>query len=157
MVVRLSVAAILLIASASAVAAQENMCGDLPIGPLLPSPADIQKKSPADADAAQRDAFLDIKRWQGSLKTYRDCLNASADTDNREIGEAERSDKPDTKKIDKLHADSLNLSHAWDASVDEEEQVVNQFHALQTAYCSRGDVNGASCPNQQKAGQAGAR
>jgi hypothetical protein len=146
MLKELTMALAIVAVSAGAVAAQDNLCGDLPIGPVLPSPADIQKKSPADADAAQHGGFLDIKRWQGSLKAYRDCLNATDDTDRREIGEAQRSDKPDTKKIDKLNAAIGNLKQAWDASVDEEERVVNQFHAMQVAYCSRSDVDRASCP-----------
>jgi hypothetical protein len=147
MLAKLSVTAFVVIAWASAAAAQD-MCGDLPIGPVIPSSADIQQKSPADATAAQRGAFLDVKRWQAALKSYRDCLNATVDTDKRELGEAQRGggDKTDTKRIDKLTADLIGLGHAWDASVDEEERTVNQFHALQVAYCGRSDVNRASCP-----------
>jgi len=145
MLAKLSATAVVLIAWANAAAAQD-MCGDLPIGPVIPSPADILKKSPADAAATQRGAFLDIRRWQGALKSYRACLNATEDTDLREIGEAQRSDKPDTKKIDKLTAERTDLGHDWDASVDEEERVVNQFHALQVAYCGRNDVNRSICP-----------
>jgi hypothetical protein len=146
MLAKLCIAALVLIASANVVAAQDDMCGDLPIGPVIVAPADILKKSPADADAAQHGAFLDIKRWQRSLKSYRECLNAAVETDKREIGEVQRSDKPDTKKIDKLKQALDALGPAWDASVDEEERVVNQFHAVQVAYCSRNDVNRAVCP-----------
>jgi hypothetical protein len=146
MLAKLCVAAVVLIASAGAVAAQDDMCGDLPIGPVIVAPADVLRKSPADADAAQHGAFLDIKRWQGSLRSYRECLNATVETDKRDIGEIQRSDKPDTKKIDKLKQALEDLGHAWDASVDEEERTVNQFHAVQVAYCSRTDVNRAVCP-----------
>ncbi|HEX4156886.1 MAG TPA: hypothetical protein VHY79_00285 [Rhizomicrobium sp.] len=146
MLAKLTVTAAVLIAWATAAAAQD-MCGDLPIGPVIPSAADIMKKSPADAVAAQHGAFLDVKRWQGALKSYRDCLNATVSTDKRELGEAQRGgDKTDTKKADKLTSELANLGHAWDASVDEEERVVNQFHALQVAYCGRGDADRASCP-----------
>jgi hypothetical protein len=146
MLAKLCVAALVVLASANVAAAQDEMCGDLPIGPVIPAPADILKKSPTDADTAQHGAFLDIKRWQGSLKSYRDCLNATVDTDNRDAGEIQRSDKPDTKKLDKLKQALDDLKHACDASVDEEERVVNQFHAVQVAYCSRTDVNRAVCP-----------
>jgi len=147
MLAKFSLAALVVIAWTGTAAAQEFLCGDLPIGPVIPSPADIVKKSPADAEVAQRGAFLDIKRWQGALKSYRDCINASDDTDKRELGEAQRGgDKTDQKKIDKITAAITDLGHDWDASVDEEERVVNQFHALQVAYCGRTDVNRASCP-----------
>ncbi len=145
MLARLAATALILIASAGAVAAQD-MCGDLPIGPVIASPADILRKSPADAAASQHSTFLDIKKWQDALKSYRQCLTASANTDKRDLGEAQRSDKPDTKKITQMQDAVTGLGHAWDASVDEEERVVNEFHALQVAYCSRNDVDRASCP-----------
>jgi hypothetical protein len=147
MLAKLSVTALVLIAWAGAAAAQDNMCGDLPIGPVIPPAIDIQKKSPAGAAAAQRGAFLDIKHWQGALKSYRECLKATVDTDKRELGEAQRGgDKTDIKNAGKLTSELADLGHAWDASVDEEERVVNQFHALQVAYCGRTDVDRASCP-----------
>jgi hypothetical protein len=146
MFVKLMATTIFLLASTGVVAAQE-MCGDLPIGPVIPSATDIAKKSAADAAAAQRGVFLDVKRWQGALKSYRDCLNATDNTDRRELGEAQRGgDKTDTKRSDKLTAEITDLRQAWNASADEEERVVNEFHAMQTAYCGRMDVDRASCP-----------
>lgn len=145
MLARLAATALILMASAGAAAAQD-MCGDLPIGPAVASAADIQRKSPTEAAAAQHSAFLEIKKWQDALKSYRQCLGADADTDKRNLGEMERSDKPDTKKITQMHDAITALGHAWDASVDEEEQVVNEFHAMQVAYCGRKDVDRASCP-----------
>jgi hypothetical protein len=142
---KLSVAALLLVASAGTALA-DDMCGDLPIGPALPSPADIQRKTPAEAAEAQRGAFLDIKKWQESLKSYRECLNATVSTNKRDLGEMQRSDKPDQKKITQLQDSQTELGHMWDKSVDEEERVVNEFHAVQVAYCLRKDVDRASCP-----------
>jgi hypothetical protein len=148
MLARMSVAMAILALSAISAAAQDNMCGYLPIAPEIPSAADMTQKSPADAAAARHGAFLDIKRWQGQLKSYRDCLNATADTDQRKLGEAQRSDKPDKDKMAKLQADMTNAKHAWDASVDEEERVVNQWNAAGTAFCLRADVDHASCPKR---------
>jgi hypothetical protein len=146
MFVKLMATTIFLLASTGVVVAQE-MCGDLPIGPVIPSAPDIAKKSAADAAVAQRGVFLDVKRWQGALKSYRDCLNATDNTDRRELGEAQRGgDKTDTKRSDKLTAEITDLRQAWNASADEEERVVNEFHAMQTAYCGRKDVDRASCP-----------
>jgi hypothetical protein len=146
MITKLAVSVFVLIAGAGAAAAQGNMCGDLPIGPVIPSATEIQQKSPAGAATAQHGAFLEVKKWQYALKSYRDCLNASVNSDKRELGELQRGDKPDDKKVTALQGELTDLQHAWDASVDEEERTVNQFHSLQVAYCGRNDVDRASCP-----------
>jgi hypothetical protein len=138
--------ATILMAAGGGAAGAQSMCGDPPIAPAIPSPADIRSKSPTDADAAQHGAFGDIRRWQVALKSYRDCLNATIDTDKRDLGEAARSDKPDKKKMDQLQQEITASNQAYDSSVDQEEKVVNEFHAVQVVYCSRNDVNRASCP-----------
>jgi len=145
MLAKASVALLVLALSGSGAAAQA-MCGDPPIGPVIPPPAEIAQKTPAQAAAARHNAFMDIKTWQGALKSYRDCLNATVDTDKRDLGEAQRAEKPDTKKIDKLKQEMTDSGHAWDTSVDDEEKVVNEFHAVQVAYCTRSDVDRATCP-----------
>jgi len=139
---------VLLLAGSAGSAAADNMCGDDPIAPAIASPAEEQAKSPADAAAAKHGAFQDIRHWQGALKSYRDCLTASIDTDNRQIGESQRSDKPDADKIKKLQAEITNLNKAYGISTDEEERVVNEFNALSVAYCTRTDVDKASCPKR---------
>ncbi|HEY6578241.1 MAG TPA: hypothetical protein VIY09_02885 [Rhizomicrobium sp.] len=135
-------------ALSSAGAGAQEMCGELPIAPELPSVADMQQKSPADAAAARHGAFADIRRWQGQLKSYRDCINATVDTDKRNLGEVQRSDKPDAKKTAKLQQEITDSGHAWDASVDEEERVVNQWNAAGTAFCLRTDVDHSTCPKR---------
>lgn len=134
-----------LFASGAPAAAQE-MCGDLPIAPAILSPAEMSRRPPADALAAMHGAFAEMKRWQGDLKSWRDCLNATVKSDKRDISEAQHSDKPDKDKIAKLETALTNVNHLWDSSVDDEERVVNEFHAAQTAYCSRKDVNVSICP-----------
>jgi hypothetical protein len=141
------VGVLLLVASASGAAA-DNMCGDEPIAPAIPGAADIAKKSPVDAAAAKHTAFQDIRRWQTELKTYRDCLDATSNTDKREVGEAQRSSKPDKDKIADLQKEIAGDSHAYDATTDDEEKVVNDFNALSVAYCSRADVDRTSCPKR---------
>lgn len=145
MVARWSVVFVALMLSGGGAVAQQ-MCGDPPIAPAIPSAADIRDKSAADAAAARHGAFMDIKRWQGSLKSYRECLNATVDSDKRLLGEAQRADKPDKNKITKLQQEITNSGHAWDTSVDDEERVVNEFHAVQVAYCTRTDVDRSACP-----------
>jgi hypothetical protein len=145
MSMKLRVALALLIASTCAAAAQE-MCGDAPIAPVIPSAVEIRARTPADAAAARHNAFAEIRRWQGALKSYRDCLNATIATDKRNASEAAHSEKPDKDKIAKFNEEITASNHAFDASVDQEEKVVNEFHAVQVAYCTRKDVDRASCP-----------
>lgn len=145
MLVKLGAAGVLLMALTCGAAAQ-SMCGDPPIAPVIPSPAEMRDKPPADAEAARNAAFRDIKRWQGALKSYRDCLVATVNTDKRNIGEVARSDKPDQDKIARFQKEIGASNGAYDASVDEEERVVNQWNAAGTAYCLRSGVDHASCP-----------
>lgn len=145
MSVRMSLAFALLVASAGAAAAQE-MCGDPPLAPVLPSVADMRGKSPTDAATARHGAFAEVRRWQGSLKSYRDCLNATITMAKRDAEESARSDKPDKDKIAKWNEEITAVNHAYDMSVDQEERVVNEFHAAQVAYCMRRDVDVSSCP-----------
>lgn len=142
---RLRLALALLIASTGAAAAQE-MCGAPPIAPVLPTAQEMHTKSPADAAAVRHSAFADVRRWQGALKSYRDCLNATIATDKRNASEVVRDVKPDKDKIAKFNAEIVASNHAYDVSVDQEEKVVNEFHAAQVAYCSRKDVDVSTCP-----------
>lgn len=145
MLAKLGVAGAFLIALTSSAAAQ-GMCGDPPIAPVIPSPVDMRDKPAADAEAARNAAFRDIRRWQGALKSYRDCLVATVNTDKRTIGEVARSDKPDMDKIARYQKEITASNGAYDASVDEEERVVNQWNAAGTAYCLRKGVDHATCP-----------
>lgn len=142
---KICIAFAFLIASAGAAAAQE-MCGDPPLAPVIPTAADIRARTPADAAAARHSAFADVRRWQGSLKSYRDCLDATISQDKRDAGESARSDKPDKDKIKKWNEEIVAINHAYDVSVDQEERVVNDFHAAQVAYCMRKDVDLSTCP-----------
>ncbi|HEY5046498.1 MAG TPA: hypothetical protein VII49_00570 [Rhizomicrobium sp.] len=141
----LGVGLIVLVASAGGAVA-ENKCGDEPIAPEIPGVADMKQKPPMDAATIRHGAFLEIRRWQGSLKSYRDCLVAMENTDKRLAGEAQRSDKPDADKIKSFQQEMSDAAHAFDASVDEEERTVNEFHAAQVAYCTRSDVDRSPCP-----------
>jgi hypothetical protein len=136
----------ILIASAGSAAAQDNMCSDPPVAPAIPTAADINKDTPQAAAEAKHQAFLDIKNWQGSLKSYRDCLDASITTNTRLVAEAQQNSKPDKDKIAKLQQQIDAANHAHDISVDDEERTVNEFNAVRTAYCLRNDVDRASCP-----------
>jgi hypothetical protein len=145
MLQKLGLAGAVLIALTCGAAAQ-GMCGDPPIAPVIPSPADMRQKPAADAEAARNAAFEDIRRWQGALKSYRDCLVATVNTDKRNMGEVVRSDKPDKDKLASFQKEIDASNRAYDTSVDEEERVVNQWNAAGTAYCLRSGVDHATCP-----------
>lgn len=139
------VAAFSLMATAPAWA-QLDSCGDEPIPPALPSASDIMQKLPLDAQKAKHQAFEDVRSWQGALKGYRDCLTSAIDTATRQKQEAMGAQKPDQDKIKNLQSEIDAANHDYDKSTDTEEGVVNDFHALSTAYCSRTDVDKATCP-----------
>ena len=127
-------------------AAAQDMCGDLPIAPDILSATEMHARPPAEALTAMRSAFSEMKRWQGDLKSFRDCLNASINTGSRDISEQQHSDKPDKDKIAKLQASLKKVNDLWNSSVDDEERIVNRFHAAQTAYCTRSEIDRAICP-----------
>ena len=145
MLKRSGLAFLMLLAFGGAAAAQ-SMCGEPPIAPVIPAASEMKQKPPADAASARHNAFADIKRWQGSLKSYRDCLNATITTDKRDLYEDARATKPDKDKMAGIQRETKASNDAFDASVNEEEKVVNEFHAVQVAYCTRTDVDVSTCP-----------
>ena len=119
-------------------------CGSAPIAPALATGAEIKQKSPADAAAAKHDAFVEIKNWQTDLKTYRACVVNVGNDAKRQIPQLDP--KKDADKIKRYQDQAKAANHAYDETVDMEERVVNEFHAVQAAYCGRADVDKSSCP-----------
>ncbi len=119
-------------------------CAGEPIAPAFSSAADIQHASPVAAAAAKHDAFIEIKNWQRDLKTYRDCLTGITNMDKRQVVGLDPN--KDADKIARIQAEAKAATHEFDATVDMEEKVVNEFHAIQAAYCARNDVDKSSCP-----------
>jgi hypothetical protein len=119
-------------------------CGSAPIAPALPSVAQMNQKSPADAQTAKHDGFIEIKRWQDELKTYRACMTNVSTQDKQKISQSDP--KKDADKIKGMQDEMANANHEYDASVDMEERVANEFHAIQAAFCARSDTDKSSCP-----------
>ncbi len=142
---RIGLGLVLAILSAGPALAQES-CAGAPIPPVLPTVADIQSKAPAAALAAKHGAFEDIKRWQGDLKSYRDCLDASTNSEKRALANEQQATKPDKDKISNINGQMAATNHDYEVSVDTEEKVVNDFHAVTVAYCGRSDVDKSTCP-----------
>jgi hypothetical protein len=135
-----------IVASAGPALAEGESCGELPIAPAFPTVAEMQQKTPAAALAAKHSAFEDIKRWQQDLKSYRDCLDALTNSQKRDLQNAQAASKPDKDKIKGIQDAMTQTSHNYDVSVDTEEKMVNEYHAVQVAYCGRTDVDRSSCP-----------
>jgi hypothetical protein len=135
---------VLALAGTVATPALAQSCGSAPIAPALASAAEIKQKSPADAEATKHDAFVEIKNWQADLKTYRDCVTNVSNENNKQA--AGLDPKKDADKIKQLQSQAKAATHQYDATVDMEERVVNEFHAVQAAFCARSDVDRSSCP-----------
>lgn len=133
-----------LVCAGMATPAVAQSCGGEPIAPAFASAANIQHAAPAAAEAAKHDAFVEIKNWQRDLKTYRDCLTGLTNMDKRQLVGLDPN--KDADKIAGLQAEAKAATHKYDATVDMEERVVNEFHAIQAAYCARNDVDKSSCP-----------
>jgi hypothetical protein len=137
---------LLVLAATAGGAYADNRCGDEPIAPLIPTVAEMKAKTPAEAATSRHTAFLEVRKWQSDLQSYRNCLNAAVAEDKRKLGEAQRSDKPDKDKIEGIQKDMTSTGAAYDSSVDEEERIVNDFHGALVAYCARQDVDRSACP-----------
>lgn len=108
----------------------DSACGPTPIAPAIPTAASIAGKTGDDASKIKHEAFVQVKAYQGTLKPYRDCLmKQSADT------KATIDTAKDDSAKKAIQAKMDDMQKAYDKSVDDETQVVNDFVALQTAVC----------------------
>lgn len=146
MLKKLSLAAAMSFAMA-APAFADSECGDEPIPPAIPSAAEIGQMAPAAALKAKHQSFVDLTTWQKTaLKDYRDCLDADENKTKRDRMDAASQSKPDQDRLKRLDGQIAGDEQASSHSVDTEERLVNDWHALSTAFCSRADVDKASCP-----------
>jgi len=147
MLKKLGLAAVISVAAAAPAWAQSSNCGGEPIPPDVPSVAALGQMSPADAQKAKHQAFLDVTSWQkNGLKDYRSCLDADENQAKRDRANAASQSKPDQDRIKRIDAQIADDEKANTRSTDTEEHVVNDFHALSTAFCARPDVDKSSCP-----------
>jgi hypothetical protein len=146
MLKKLGLAAVISVVAAAPAWAQSS-CGGEPIPPAIPSAAELGQMTPAAALKAKHQAFLDVTTWQKSgLKDYRSCLDADENQTKRDRASAAQQSKPDQDKIKRLDGQIADDEKASARSTDTEERVVNDFHALSTAFCARSDVDKSSCP-----------
>ena len=141
---KIGLAAVMVTMFAAPALAGNGSCGSMPVPPAMPSADDIAHKSPEAAATAKHNAFLDVKNWQSSLNDYRNCLDALMATDKQKMSNLDPG--KDADKISALQAEMDAATGSHDSSVDSEERVVNDFHAVQAAYCIRNDVDRSTCP-----------
>lgn len=139
---RLVLASVALCAAATPALAQS--CGSAPIAPVIPSVADVARKPAAESTAAKHDAFVEIKNWQADLKTYRACVTNLINQDKQQLTKVDREKKPEM--YNHLRDEIAAADRGYNDSVNMEETVVNEFHAVQAAYCARTDIDKSSCP-----------
>jgi hypothetical protein len=132
------IAAAVLLFPASAMA---QTCGTAPARPDIPKQKSLSDKSTADIQTIQHQAFATVKDWQSSVKPYRDCLAGISTADKQKI-----AGSSDATQIAQWKAESKAADHAFDATVDTEELMVADFHAIQAAYCMRPDADASVCP-----------
>jgi hypothetical protein len=143
---KLGLAAVISVVAA-APAWAESSCGGEPIPPAIPSVAELGQMTPAAALKAKHQAFVDVTTWQKSgLKDFRNCLDADESKIKRDRANAASQTKPDQDRLKQYDGEIADDEKASQHSTDTEEHVVNDFHALSTAFCARPDVDKTSCP-----------
>lgn len=125
------VGAVLMIASP---ALADTACGTTPIGPAIPGASAVAGKTADEATKIRHDAFVQVKAYQGTLKPFRECLMKQT-SDAKAAVEGAKDDS--AKKTAQAKMD--DLQKAYDKTVDDETQTVNEYVALQTAVCKIAD------------------
>lgn len=120
-------AAVLMLASP---ALAETVCGTSPMGPEVPAPAAVSGKTAEQAAAIKHEAFVQVKDYQARLKPFRECLITQTNAMKATVADA----KDDSAKKT-AQAKMDDMQKAYDKTVDDETQVVNEYVALQTAVC----------------------
>ena len=139
----------LVVMSAAPALAGTSVCGEEPVGPDMPSKAEIMNKPVAESDAAINQAYQDVKSWQKQLANYRNCLDAATRQDKREIADARQRGGNDAKdQVSDLNADISAADTKHNASVADETQVAGEFNTLWKSYCSRPNAKASSWPKQ---------
>ena len=124
-------AGVLLLTAAPALA---QSCGSAPIAPAIPAPADVNGKTTDDAHKMVLDSMHVIKAYQGSLTTFRECLQTQTNQQKQALAAA-ASDK-DKAAAAQQQIDGLQKQ--YDNTVDTETQVVTDWQKLHGAYCAMG-------------------
>lgn len=124
-----AVAVAMISVSAPALAAAGDECQSV-YAPAMPTLDAFKAQSTEQAYDTLMGALQSVKQYQGDLKSYRDCLDAAmAKIRAKRANSSEEQARKD--------ASLGTLAQLFNASVDEEARVVNEFQAIRTNYCER--------------------
>jgi hypothetical protein len=139
--------AVAVLATAAMPALAADVCGSLPVAPAFPANSVLAAKPVDDARKDVLDAYHQVKTYQASLNSFRDCLLRLTKADQDAITEAKL--KNDDNKIASIKQGIADRQAIYDKTVDSEQQVATDFNTLHTGHCAR-DTDAKVCPQPKK-------
>jgi hypothetical protein len=126
---------VLALAMLSSPAFADDKCSPAPVGPVVPTAAEITAMDIPAAQAKLNGVFADLHVYQSQLKTYRACLNSAMAADQSKVNSAgaqkDASIKKDAQEEYAAYAQNYNTS------VDAEKAVADQINQAAKAHCAR--------------------
>jgi|GEM_PF-5210778 hypothetical protein len=140
-------AAAAVVAAVSAPVWAADECGPLPVAPAFLTISDLNAKPVEAARAEVVGSYHHVKTYQGSLRSFRECLQRVTKDDVAALGVAKaKHDDTLAKEIQGRMTDRQAIS---DKSVDSEQLVVTDFNTLRVAHCTR-DTDPKVCPQKKQ-------
>lgn len=128
----------------------DEACGPMPYPPAFPSVSELNAKPVDDARKDLYAAFHQIKIYQTSLKSYRDCLVQMTKKDKQDIADAQaKPDEHTEAKVDAANKRIATRQTEYDNTVDAEQKMAKDFNTLHVAHCQR-DTNEKVCPKPKQ-------
>lgn len=106
-----------------------------PVGPTVPTSAEITAMSIPDAQTRLNGVFKDLHIYQAQLKDYRACLNSAMDVDQRKLNDGTTQKDSDKKKA--LQTEYAGLAQQYNDSIDAEKTLASQINDASKAHCAR--------------------
>lgn len=139
-----------LIAAMAVPSLAEGECGPMPYAPAFPTVSDLMAKP---VDGARKDlyaAFHQVKIYQMSLKSFRDCLLQQNRQDKQAIADAQsKPDEHTDATIDSAKKRMDVREKEYEQTLTAEQKMATDFNTLRTAHCER-DTNPKVCPTAKK-------
>ncbi len=138
-------AAVMAVVAGPAFAA--GTCGTQPFAPEFKTASELNAMPVDAARKTVLDSYHNVKTYQASLKSYRDCLLQLTKTDEDDIAAAKA--KADQSTIDAINQRIAARQADYDKTIDAEQKVATDFNTLHTAHCTR-DTDAKICPQPKK-------
>jgi hypothetical protein len=130
--VGLAAAALALLSSPAFAAGQ---CSPAPVGPVVPTAAEITAMDIPAAQTKLNSVFADLHVYQSQLKTYRACLNSAMAADQNKVNSAGAQKDAGIKKD--AQEEYAQYAQDFNSSVDAEKSVADQINQAAKAHCAR--------------------